>query len=118
MHTPTEVAHAARTVLSGVMAERLTETERRRVTLLYGLDDGRELSERQVAGLEGNTHHSSVQESRDAALGKLEDDWRLWLLALLMDVQPARFFDCDHCKNDCDYAERADTVFMPESHAA
>lgn len=105
---------AARSVIRSVMAEKLTPTERRRVSLLYGLDSGRELSERQVAGLEGVVKYA-VQLSRDAALDKLEEDWRLWLLSILVEDQPARWFDCDHCKNDCDYDYN---VFMLERQVA
>lgn len=107
MHEPTEVAEAARAILARVMSDRLTETETRRVRLLYGLEEGRERSERQVAREEGVVKYA-VQLARDAALEKLEGDWRMWLLSLLVDAQPARWFDCDHCKNDCGYGWRAD----------
>lgn len=118
MSNPQEVAYAARSVIYAVMAERLTETERRRVSLLYGLDtnedrfapfSGRALSERQVAGLEG-VHQKGVQEVRDTALDKLEGDWRLWVLAVLVEAQYVRWFDCDHCKSACDYPEGTGVV--------
>lgn len=117
MNEPREVADAARSIMGRVMTERLTPTEARRVRLLFGLDTGRELSERQVSVLE-KVERVSVREARDSATSKLASDWRLWALSLLMDAQPARWFECDHCKNDCGYPETVDGVFIQEMQAA
>jgi hypothetical protein len=71
--------------IRGILREKLTETQYRRVALLYGFD-GPEMGVREVARAEGRDK-VAIQKSRDAMLRKLANDWRLWGLWLLQDVR-------------------------------
>lgn len=66
-----------------ILQERLTDTQYRRVALLYGFD-GDPLSERQAAAVEG-CGRPRVQRSREAALRKLRQNGELWFLWLMAD---------------------------------
>lgn len=66
-----------------ILQERLTDTQYRRVALLYGFD-GDPLSERQAAAVEG-CGRPRVQRSREAALRKLRSNAELWFLWLMAD---------------------------------
>jgi hypothetical protein len=74
-------AHALRTTLEA----RLTETQARRLSLLFGLE-GEPLSLRAAAAVEGMAGKHSyrrVQKTKEAALAKLRQNGELWVLWLL-----------------------------------
>ena len=72
--------------LRQVLADKLTETQYRRVTLLYGLDGGEAMSLRQAGRAESVTQQA-VHQSRDLAWQKMAGDWRLWGMWLLLDSE-------------------------------
>src|SRR5690606_23571418 len=74
---------AVNRAVRAILQDRLTDTQYRRVALLYGFD-GDPLSERQAAAVEG-CGRPRVQRSREAALRKLRNNAELWFLWLMAD---------------------------------
>lgn len=73
----------ARTVRYLLM-DRLTDTQYRRVALLFGFD-GPEMTQRDVAEIE-DISHISVYEAKELAFDKLKNDMYLWFLWLVGKV--------------------------------
>lgn len=82
-HQLSGLGAAART-LRLILADRLTETQHRRMMLLFGLDGAEAMSLRKAGRAEGVTQQA-VAQARDAALLRLRDDWRLWAFWLTLD---------------------------------
>ena len=67
-----------------ILADKLTEVQNRRMTLLFGLDGGPGMGVREAARAEG-VRLFAVQKSAEGAVARLANDWRLWGYWLLQD---------------------------------
>jgi hypothetical protein len=83
LHQLTQLPARVR-VVREILLERLTETQYRRLALLFGFD-GPAMGVRETARAEGVRDYA-IRQSRDSAFLRLKNDWRLWLFWLLQHM--------------------------------